>query len=42
VGELLESIREAQAAGEVRSREEALALARRLLESGGPLQAGSR
>lgn len=42
VGELLESIREAEAAGEVRSREEALALARRLLESGGPLQAGSR
>ncbi|MDI7274533.1 MAG: HD domain-containing protein [Anaerolineae bacterium] len=37
VGELLESIREAQAAGEVTSREQALALARRLLEKGGPL-----
>ncbi|MCL6429981.1 MAG: HD domain-containing protein [Anaerolineae bacterium] len=42
VGELLESIREAQAAGEVRSREDALARARRLLEGGGPLQAGAR
>lgn len=35
VGVLLEGIREAQAAGEVHSREEALALARRLLEREG-------
>jgi len=33
IGRLLETIREAQAAGEVRSREEALDLARRLLEA---------
>ncbi len=37
VGVLLEGIREAQAAGEVRSREEALALARRLMEREGLL-----
>ncbi len=37
VGRLLESIREAQAAGEVRTRDDALALAQRLLERGGPL-----
>jgi len=35
VGMLLDGIREAQAAGEVRTREEALALARRLLERTG-------
>jgi putative nucleotidyltransferase with HDIG domain len=34
VGLLLEAIREAQAAGEIRTREQALALARRLLEQG--------
>lgn len=34
VGRLLEAIREAQAAGEVRSREEALELARRMLDGG--------
>jgi len=32
VGALLEALREAQATGEVKNREEALALARRLLE----------
>jgi len=37
VGGLLENIREAQAAGEVQSRGEALDLAQRLLEKGGPL-----
>lgn len=37
VGGLLESIREAQAAGEVRTRAEALDLARELLAKGGPL-----
>lgn len=36
IGGLLESIREAQAAGEVRSRDEAVELARRLLEKGHP------
>ncbi len=37
VGELLDSIREAQAAGEVTSAEEALSLARGLLQRSGPL-----
>ena len=35
VGELLEAIREAQAEGEVRTREDALAFARRMLTEGG-------
>jgi len=33
VGELLESVREAQAAGDISSRDEALALVRRLLDA---------
>jgi poly(A) polymerase/tRNA nucleotidyltransferase (CCA-adding enzyme) len=37
VGGLLDNIREAQAAGEVRTRKDALRLARRLLARGGPL-----
>jgi hypothetical protein len=35
IGRLLEAIREAQAAGEVTAREEALALARRLIDEAG-------
>jgi len=35
IGRLLEAIREAQAAGEVTTREEALALARRLIDEAG-------
>ena len=35
VGELLEAVREAQAVGEVLSREDALALTRRMLQSAG-------
>lgn len=37
IGQLLEAIREGQAVGEVSTREEALALARKLLEDGGEL-----
>jgi tRNA nucleotidyltransferase/poly(A) polymerase len=37
LGELLDSVREAQAAGEVQTREQAIDLARTLLERGGPL-----
>lgn len=42
VGRLLEAVREAQAAGEVRTREEALTLARRLLHEKGSAEGNRR
>jgi len=42
IGELLEALREAQAAGDVRNAPEALAFVRRLASKPGPAGAGDR